>query len=107
MSVEEDSAPTPAFAELDEFDETLFKASIRVTLSSCLRFKDDDESAAEEVIVDGTEDAILACGKQSRKANLKQETGKATYLLLMCSMLLLPCTYFQDDYVLGEVHVAT
>ena len=75
MSVEEDSAPTAAFAELDEFDETLFKASIRVTLSSCLRFKDDDESAAEEVIVDGTEDAILACGKQSRKANLKQETG--------------------------------
>lgn len=76
MSVEEDSAPTAAFAELDEFDETLFKASIRVTLSSCLRFKDDDGSA-EELIVDGTEDAILACGngKQSRKANLKQETS--------------------------------
>ena len=56
MSVEEDSVPAAAFAELDEFDETLFKASIRVTLSSCLRFKDVVGSAADDVIVDGTDD---------------------------------------------------
>jgi hypothetical protein len=60
MSVEDSAAPTGTFAELDKFDDTLFKASIRVTLSSCLCFKEDDGSIAGEVIVDGTEDAILA-----------------------------------------------
>jgi hypothetical protein len=64
MSAEDDSAPTGAFPlEQDEFDETLFKASIRVTLSSCLRFKDDDGSAGttEEGIVGGIDDAIVVC----------------------------------------------
>ena len=60
MSTEEASAPTEALdVEPEEFDETLFKASIRVTLLSCFRFKDDRGSAAGEGTVGGPDDAIL------------------------------------------------
>lgn len=59
MSTAEDSAPTGAFT-VELFDETLFKASIRVTLSSCLRFKEDDGSTAREGIVDVVEEAAMS-----------------------------------------------
>ena len=61
MSADEASAPVEVLAaEPGDFDETLFKASIRVTLSSCLRFKEDDGSTAREGIVDVVEEAAMS-----------------------------------------------
>jgi len=60
MSTDEASAPVEVLAvDPGEFDATLFKASIRVTLLSCFRFKDDKGSDAEEGSVGGPDDAML------------------------------------------------
>ena len=60
MSADEASAPVEVLAaEPGDFDETLFKASIRVTLLSCFRFKDDKGSDAGEGSVGGPDDAML------------------------------------------------